>query len=310
MHWVRGCETGNTSAMTLRRTFAGVLSVALTLALVACGDGRAREELLYPQDAAYQESVGKQVELKFVALDGREIDIAQFRGKVVLLDFWATWCGPCMQKLPELKDVYRRFNPLGLEIIGISSDFEKAQLQGAVAQQQLTWPQYFDGKGKENDLVKRFGITHYPSMWLIDQKGIVRYISAGSNLEGKIGRLLREGMESQGVSQVGEKGWVAKILGPLTPGGGEAAAVDPVGAATEVAADATRFIDVKNITITARRQTAIVKTDSGIHHLVSGGDLMVHTKSGPVKLTCHEITKDAVIFEVAGQARQIKVNFQ
>ena len=96
--------------------------------------------------------VGKPLAIKFAAVDGRQVDLGNLRGKVVLIDFWATWCVPCVHEVPHVKAVYDKLHPKGFEIVGISFDQKKTALQSFVLKEKMTWPQYFDGKGWENQL--------------------------------------------------------------------------------------------------------------------------------------------------------------
>jgi thiol-disulfide isomerase/thioredoxin len=167
--------------------------IALAALALCAGCGRqVDEELHFSADAKYGDWVGKPVEFQFTALDGRLVDSKQLRGKVVLLDFWATWCGPCMAELPKLKAVHERLHAQGFEIVGISGDTDRAALQSVIQRHKLPWPQLFEGRSKPS-LAAKFGIRHYPSMWLLDRQGVVRFISAGANLEEKAKQLLREG---------------------------------------------------------------------------------------------------------------------
>ena len=149
---------------------------------------RAEQKLKSLQQAAELKS--KPLDLKFTAVDGREVDLAKLRGKVVLLDFWATWCGPCMAELPEVIKTHEKFRDKGFEIVGISFDQDRTKLKEVTADRKMTWPQYFDGKGWENDLGARFGITSIPTMWLVDKTGHVVDTEARENLAEKVGKLL------------------------------------------------------------------------------------------------------------------------
>lgn len=112
-------------------------------------------------------------DLKFTAHDGREIDLKDYRGKVVLIDFWATWCGPCVAEMPHVKSVYEKYKSLGFEVIGISLDSEKTRLEEYLKKNEIVWPQYFDGKGWGNEMAVKHGVTSVPAAYLIDRDGIL-----------------------------------------------------------------------------------------------------------------------------------------
>jgi thiol-disulfide isomerase/thioredoxin len=136
--------------------------------------------------------VGKPLQLKFKDLAGKEIDVKDYAGKVVLIDFWATWCGPCVAALPEVKETYAKFHAQGFEILGLSLDKERDALTKFVATEKMNWPQYFDGLGWENKFTQEFEITGIPTMWLVDKKGNLRDLSAHQSLSNKVHKLLIE----------------------------------------------------------------------------------------------------------------------
>jgi thiol-disulfide isomerase/thioredoxin len=139
--------------------------------------------------------LGKPLRLKFTAVDGREVDLEKLRGKGVLIDFWASWCGPCMMEMPKVKAAYDKLHPQGFEIIGINLDEDKDQMQRVLAKSNMTWPQSFDGKKWDGPLVERFGIMSIPTVWLVDKRGVLRDLNARGNLVERVEKLLQEKTE-------------------------------------------------------------------------------------------------------------------
>ncbi len=135
----------------------------------------------------------KPVDLKFTAVDGQTIDLTTLRGKVVLVDFWATWCGPCRVEIPNLVKTHQQYHAKGFEVVGISLDQNKEKLLAYTKEKGMTWPQYFDGKGWDNDISRRFGIEAIPAMWLLDKTGKIRSTEArGPELAKQVEKLLAE----------------------------------------------------------------------------------------------------------------------
>ena len=137
-------------------------------------------------------AVGKPLELSFTAVDGSKVDLKDFAGKVVLIDFWATWCGPCVAEVPSLKKVYETYHPKGFEILGISLDDKKSDLLAFTKKHEMPWPQYFDGKHWNNEISFRFGINSVPTTWLIDKKGVLRYTDVRFQVDSMVQKLLNE----------------------------------------------------------------------------------------------------------------------
>ena len=138
------------------------------------------------------DALGKPLDIKFTALDSREVDVSRMNGKVVLIDFWATWCVPCVAEIPNVKKAYEKLQPKGFEIVGISFDDDKEKLQKFVSKEQMPWPQFFDGEGWQNKFGQRYGINGIPTMWLVDKQGNLREMNARDGLEAKVGKLLAE----------------------------------------------------------------------------------------------------------------------
>ena len=118
--------------------------------------------------------------LTFTAFDGRAIDLAALKGQVVLVDVWASWCKPCQRETPNLVATYGKYRDQGFEIVGINLDRDQAKFEKYLADNGVTWPQYFDGLGWRNKIAQQLGVHGAPASFLIDSGGIVR----GANLRG------------------------------------------------------------------------------------------------------------------------------
>ena len=119
-----------------------------------------------------------------VDLDGTPISLADYRGKVVLLDFWAVWCGPCLGEIPRIKAVYEKYHDKGFDVIGVSLDEDAAVLREFIKEKEIPWRQIFDGQKGAGHLVQQYGIRGIPAPFLIDREGKVISVKArGSLLE-------------------------------------------------------------------------------------------------------------------------------
>ena len=125
-----------------------------------------------------------------VDLDGKPISLADYRGKVVLLDFWAVWCGPCLGEIPRIKAVYEKYHAEGFDVIGVSLDEDAAVLREFIKEQEIPWRQILDGQKWSGHLVQRYGIRSIPAPFLIDRVGKVISVKAR-------GRLLEELVSSE-----------------------------------------------------------------------------------------------------------------
>jgi len=149
-------------------------------------------------------------DLAFTALDGREVDLKKLRGKVVLVDFWATWCGPCMMEMPNVVKVYQACHDQGFEIVGVSCDvapenattpsWKKSartgpQVLAFTQQHHMPWPEYYDGHKHNaggNVLAARFGVDGIPASLLIDRTGqVVALNLRGAELDAAVQRVLK-----------------------------------------------------------------------------------------------------------------------
>ena len=124
-------------------------------------------------------------------LDGKPLDLAAYKGKVVLIDFWATWCGPCVGELPNVLAAYAKYHAKGFEIIGISLDKDHDKLTSFIKEKDMAWPQYFDGQGWQNKLSTKYGVNSIPATFLLDGEGkIVAKGLRGDALDQKLATLL------------------------------------------------------------------------------------------------------------------------
>lgn len=121
------------------------------------------------------------------------MDLEKLRGKVVLVDFWASWCSPCIAEMPNVVATYQKLHGKGFEVIGISLDQDKEAMEGSIKKLGMPWQQYFDGKGWQNTISTAFGIDSIPAAWLIDKKGMLRETGLrGEALGAAVEKLLAE----------------------------------------------------------------------------------------------------------------------
>lgn len=106
-------------------------------------------------------------------LEGEALSLSGLRGRVVILDFWASWCAPCLELIPDLKALHRDFGPRGLVLIGINADETTDELRAAVREHGLDWPQIWDGGAAAASIRKRYAIKGIPTTVIIDKKGRV-----------------------------------------------------------------------------------------------------------------------------------------
>lgn len=121
-------------------------------------------------------------------LAGQPVDLTKdYKGKVVILDFWATWCGPCIAALPELKAVYRKYHPKGLEVIGISLDQRMEDLKSFVAREKIAWRQWCDLKSFAGPNPRKYDVSGIPTVFIINRQGKISRVGVP---EGQLGAVI------------------------------------------------------------------------------------------------------------------------
>ena len=129
---------------------------------------------------------------KQASLDNRSIALADYKGKYVLLEFWASWCGPCRAEIPNLVNGYHQFKDKGFDILSVSLDDDKTKWKAAVEQHKMPWIQVSDLKGWKNEVARLYGINAVPANFLIDPDGrIIAQNLRGDLLSDKLKELLK-----------------------------------------------------------------------------------------------------------------------
>jgi thiol-disulfide isomerase/thioredoxin len=132
-------------------------------------------------------------------MDGRKVDVTKMRGKAVIVDFWATWCKPCIAEMPQLKALYDKYHDKGLEIIGITAESAglaegdtpeqnasklsaaRQKVDDVLTRKSVAWPQYFDGRMQDNPITRRYAIRSFPTKFLIGADG--RLVSPQAHID-------------------------------------------------------------------------------------------------------------------------------
>jgi thiol-disulfide isomerase/thioredoxin len=128
-------------------------------------------------------------------IDGEHISLDSLAGKVVLIDFWATWCGPCREALPHIRAIANHFQEQPLVVISISLDKDEAKWKEFIAKNQMTWLQYRDGSF-DGPIAKSFGINAIPATFTIDADGVLEDQHVGdAEIEGKLKKLVANAKE-------------------------------------------------------------------------------------------------------------------
>lgn len=147
-------------------------------------------------NGALRELVGKPLVASGRTTLGKTFSTADWKGKVVMLDFWATWCGPCNEEIPRMKEIYKTYHSKGLEMIGVDCDSDDDTVISFTKDKQMPWPQLREtsqgGSEQWHPLAVQWGVMGIPTMFLIDKKGVLRYIDAREDTNSKIEALLSQ----------------------------------------------------------------------------------------------------------------------
>lgn len=184
---------------------AAVIRASLIRNLIAQGLlDRAREEYAelkrtHPEHKATRRAqgelyravaVGQPFAFGYTTPDGQSIRTANYIGHVLVVHFWATWSRPSLEQLPELIDLHGEFKDQGLRLIGVNIDKDGDRIEETLRTHKMPWPQYFDHKGFENDVLVTHGVLKVPTYFVVDRHGILRSTNPGDKLRELVKDLL------------------------------------------------------------------------------------------------------------------------
>jgi thiol-disulfide isomerase/thioredoxin len=142
--------------------------------------------------ARRMEILHQPITIEGTLVDGTGFSTAQWKGKVVLVGFWGSWCGPCIAEIPAMSKRYAKNHAAGLEMLNVAADAKLPALQAVIDKHAaLTWPQMYSPGADDKPLSWSFGVNHYPTVFLIDRQGVLRSIDE-PDLDAAIARLLGE----------------------------------------------------------------------------------------------------------------------
>ncbi|MFV2068452.1 MAG: redoxin domain-containing protein, partial [Pirellulales bacterium] len=138
------------------------------------------------------QSVGKRMTLRGRDLRGRTVDLAKYRGKTVLIQYWATWCEPCITDMARIKELLAKYTKQGFAVVGVSLDSQRSDVVNFLKTNRIPWQQMYEPGGLESRLANEMGILTLPTMILVDDKGrVINRSIHVTELDSELKRLLR-----------------------------------------------------------------------------------------------------------------------
>ena len=153
--------------MKNRSTAAALLAALVALALPAWAAADSAADAVAPSPAPA---------FTLQATDGRQVSLAQFKGDVVMINFWASWCGPCRQEMPLLDSIYRKYKDMGFELIGVNVEPDSKAANAWLKATPVTYPVLYDPQSKVSQL---YQVQAMPTTVIIDRSGTVRFLHRG-----------------------------------------------------------------------------------------------------------------------------------
>lgn len=191
----------------MTKTIFSALALATVLAFASCNckkngecaKAQAEQQVADTTNATTQDETQANDGSKFIdftvpALDGKQVKLADVvaKNKITMVDFWASWCGPCRMEMPNVVEAYKQFHDKGLEIVGVSLDESKEDWAAAVKDMGMNWIQTSDLKGWECEAARLYGVRGIPACVLINQKGeIVGRDLRAEELHARLAELLK-----------------------------------------------------------------------------------------------------------------------
>lgn len=158
------------------------------------------------------DGIGKPLELEFKdAVTGREMSIESLRGKIIVIEFWATWSAPSVTEMPHLKELYAKWQSRGVEFIGVSLDSSEDQgglddLKAFVREHEITWPQFYQGQGWQSEFSTDWGIDSIPCLFVVDYEGNLAATNVGKKIEETVNALIAKRDEPANAADAGDGG--------------------------------------------------------------------------------------------------------